>query len=82
MQANIDTVHRQIGELAAMSHQTEEAERKILARAEELLTKVEKELPSAASKAMTGGGDRYRELIDERGRLQQVIAQSRHVLGS
>lgn len=77
MQANIDNTHRQLGELAAMSHQTQEAERRILAKALEMLTKVEADLPKAASAALTGGGDHYQHLIAERGRLQQVVAQAR-----
>lgn len=77
MQDHIDNTHKQLGELAAMSHQTQEAERKILARAEELLGQVEKDLPEASSTANTGGEDNYMHLIAQRGRLQQVIAQAR-----
>lgn len=80
MQDHIDKTHKQLGELAVMSHQTQEAERKILAAAEEQLVKVEKDLPAAASAAHTGGEDAYMHLIAERGRLQLVIAQSRQHL--
>ena len=81
MQSNIDTTTKHLGELAAMSHQTQAAEQRILDRAKELLAQVEKDLPTAAGESMTGGADRYQELIAERGRLQQVIAQARAHLG-
>ena len=77
MQSHIDNTHRQLGELAAMSHQTQEAERRILAKALEMLKQVEADLPKASSAAMTGGEDHYMHLIAERGRLQQVVAQAR-----
>lgn len=77
MQTHIDTTRRHLGELAAMSHQTQEAERLILAKAEEMLDQVQKDLSKAATAALTGGEDRYQHLIAERGRLQLVIAQAR-----
>ncbi len=77
MQTNIQTTTKNLGELAAMSHQTQEAERRILKRAEELLADVERELPAAQAKANTGGGDEYMHLITQRGRLNQVIAMAR-----
>lgn len=82
MQAHIDSAHRNLGELAAMAHQTQEAERKILARAEEQLEKVQADLKAAGAAAMTGGGDKYMALVAERGRLQQVIASARQHLGA
>lgn len=82
MQDHVDKAHAQLGELAAMSHQTQEAEHKILAEAERMLAQVERDLPAAAGAAMTDGKDRYMELIAERGRLQQVIAQARQHLGA
>ena len=82
MQSHIDNTHRQLGELAAMSHQTQEAERRILAKALEILKQVEADLPKAASTAMTGGEDHYMHLIAERGRLQQVVAQARKHLAT
>lgn len=80
MQAHIDNTHRQLGELAAMSHQTQEAERRILARAQEMLTQIEADIPAARSASLTGDGDHYMHLIAERGRLQQVVASSRQYL--
>jgi hypothetical protein len=77
MQEHIDTTHKHLGELAAMSHQTQEAERRILARAEEMLEQVQTDLKAAAGTALTTGGQAYQDLIAEQGRLQQVIAQAR-----
>lgn len=80
MQAHVDDTHRKLGELAAMSRQTEAAERQIMTRATERLEQVQVELKVAGAEAMTGGGDKYMELIAERGQLQQVIAQARQHL--
>ena len=77
MQNHIDNTRRQLGELAAMSHQTQEAERKILAKAEEMLEQVMKDIPAAKANSMLGDGEKYMHLIGERGRLQQVIATAR-----
>lgn len=77
MQAHIDNTRRQLGELASMSHQTQEAERKILAKAEEMLQQVMKDIPAAKGNSMLGDSERYMHLIAERGRLQQVIATAR-----
>lgn len=77
MQNHIDNTRRQLGELASMSHQTQEAERKILAKAEEMLHQVMKDIPAAKANSMLGDSERYLHLIGERGRLQQVIATAR-----
>lgn len=77
MQTHIDNTTKQLGELAAMSRQTQEAERRILERAETMLGEVERDLPAAAKVANDGGEDHYMHLIAQRGRLQQVIAQAR-----
>lgn len=82
MQDHIDTTHKHLGELAVMARQTQAAEQKILDEAEKQLAQVEKDLPKAASAAMTGGEDAYTKLIAERGRLHQVIAQARKHLGA
>lgn len=82
MQAHVDDTHRKLGELAAMSRQTQDAEKQILARATERLEQVQTELKDAGAAALTGGGEKYMELIAERGQLQQVIAQARQHLGA
>lgn len=82
MQEHIDTTHKHLGELAMMAHHTQAAEQKILDEAEKQLAKVEKDLPKAASAAMTTGEEAYTHLIAERGRLHQVIAQARKNLGA
>lgn len=83
MQIHIDNTRRKLGELGAMSQQTEAMERKILARAEQLLAEIEKGLGDARVAAMAGGDkerDDYQNMIAERGRLQIVIARSNSVL--
>ncbi len=76
----VDDVRKHLGELGAMANQTVEAERKILTNAEEMLGKVQSQIPAARAKALTGGADAYQELVAERGRLEQVIASARHNL--
>lgn len=80
MQAHIETTHKQLGELAAMAHQTAAAEQQILVKATELLGQVQDDLVKARANAMTGGDAHYQDLVAERGRLQQVIAQARQNL--
>jgi|GEM_PF-2256876 len=83
MKQHIDNTRRQLGELATMSAQTEAMERKILARAEEKLTEVEDGIKKAKPLALVPGAaeaEKYQELIMERGRLHQVIAQAKAVL--
>ena len=79
MKQHIENTRRQLGELGAMSHQTEAMERKILTHAQKLLAEVEQKLPEAQAKATTES-QAYMDLIEERGRLQQVIAQAQAVL--
>ena len=83
MKQHIETTRRHLGELAAMSHQTEAMERQILERAEKHLAKIEGEIDQARIDAVVGDDaakDRYTEMVMERGRLHQVIAQARAVL--
>ena len=83
MQPNPDKVRSNLGELAAMAAQTEEAERKILKMATERLAVVEGQLESARAAALAGGdqeGAKYQELINERGTLHQVIAKAKAIL--
>lgn len=82
MQAHIDDTHRKLGELSVMAQQTEAAERKILARATQRLDEVQAELRKVQGEALVGGGTGYMELVQERGQLQQVIAQARQHLGA
>ena len=83
MTEHIKNTRRQLGELARMAQQTEAAERKILERAETLLNEVQKKIEAARPRALVLGAQeagQYQELIMERGRLQQVIAQAKAVL--
>lgn len=84
MQAHIENTRRQLGDLGAMARQTEDMERRILAIAEERLSGIEGQLAEARVSAMTGDDaakQHYTDLVTERGRLNQVIAQAREVLG-
>mgnify|MGYP000703436174 CR=1 FL=1 len=65
----------------AMAHQTEAMERKIMARAEALLADIEGKIKSewAAGIANDKAQLRYTDMLEERGRLLQVIAQARQV---
>lgn len=65
-----------------MATQTEAMERKILARAEALLADIEGKINSTRSAAISNDDAKqhYKGMIEERGRLQQVVAQARQVL--
>lgn len=84
MKQHIDNTRRQLGELGAMAAQTEAMERKILERAQEQLGKIEGDLDRTRAAAMAGDDAaqaQYTDMVAERGRLQQVIAQAKQVLG-
>ncbi len=85
MKQHIENTRRQLGELAAMSAQTETVERKILERAQQQLAKIQGEIDDARTDAIVGDDEakqRYTHMVEERGRLQHVIAQANSVLGS
>ncbi len=80
MDTSIKDTRAHLGELAHLSAKTEAAERRILDLAEKRLTALEGEMREARGGALTGDGDRYAQLVMERGQLQQVIARARSVL--
>lgn len=83
MKQHVENTRRQLGELGAMAHQTEQAERRILERAESLLADVQKKIDDARKTVLASGAtasQEYQDLIMERGRLHQVIANARQVL--
>ncbi len=83
MNQHIEDTRRQLGELAAMAAQTEAMERTILAHADALLADIEGKIDAARNEALAGDDpakERYADMVEERGRLQQVIAQARAVL--
>lgn len=85
MNTHIENTRRQLGELAALDAKVERAERQILERAESLLSEVQSRLPELRRGALAGGDEAeraYQDAILERGRLNQVIAHSRAVLGT
>lgn len=83
MTQHIEQARRQLGDLAAMAHQTIEMERKILQRAQALITEVAKKMDKARAEAMSGDDtakQAYMDLVMEQGRLNQVIAQAQAAL--
>ena len=83
MKQHIENTRRQLGELGTMSAQTEAMERQILERAQKLLGDIEGKLDQARVDAMSGDDAAkaaYTGMVEERGRLQQVIAQAHSVL--
>lgn len=85
MKQHIENTRRQLGELAAMAHQTEAMERQILERAQHHLKQIEGSIDNARADAMAGDDvakARYTDMVTERGRLQQVIAQAQQVLAT
>lgn len=85
MKQHIENTRRQLGELGAMAAQNEAMERKIMARAEELLKDIEGKIDKARADAMAGDDaakETYTDMVAERGRLHQVIAQARATLQS
>ena len=82
MQPNPDKVRGNLGELAAMAAQTDEAERKILKMATARLEVVESQIEQTRKTAFTNGesAQKYQKLITERGTLHQVIAKANAVL--
>lgn len=85
MNAHIENTRRQLGDLGAMSRQTEDVERRILSIATKQLDAVLGNLDRARVEALTGDDDakaRYADMVTERGRLEQVIATARAELGA
>lgn len=83
MSEHLDTTRRHLGELGAMARKTEDAERRILAAAQEQLATLQAGLEQARARAVTGDDaakDRYTDMVTERGRLEQVIARAHAAL--
>lgn len=78
------TAQRHLGELAVMSTQTQQTERRISARAHELMAAAMKERDESRQAAQAGDPEasrRYQAAVEEIGRCERVIAQSREHLG-
>lgn len=85
MQTQIDTTQRHLGELASMAHQTEETERRILAQAEKRLAEVQMEIMgmhASGDHEAEDNGEKYMNLVQEQGQLNQVIARARQALSA
>ncbi len=80
---HVDGAKRRLSHLAGLSQKTEEAERKILAAAEDRLAVVDADLdklrPRVELNPVAAG--RYQDRMIERGHLVLVIARARKVIG-
>jgi hypothetical protein len=79
----IELTRRHLGELGVMAHKTEQTERNILARAEQLLADIETKINTAQSHAMVGDNESnqdFTDMVEERERLQQVIERAQAIL--
>lgn len=79
MEQHIETTRRQLGELGTMAAQTEAMERQILERAEKRLDEVQAKIDQARTSAAFNSNE-YMGLVEESGRLKQVIAHAMAVL--
>lgn len=85
MKRHIENTRAHLGELNGLAEKTETAERGILQRAEARLEQVnamiERQRPGVEA-APDASQDRYLALVEERGRLEIVVAKARQALGS
>jgi hypothetical protein len=72
-QADIDKLHRQLGELEGESGRQKKGAKQIQAAAVKKLAEIEKKLSELEPMTNT---DEYKELLLEKGILQQVIGQT------
>ena len=74
----------QLQEVATRERGVLATERRILAAAERRLAAVQQAIETTAKTAVAdpGSGERYLQLVLERGRLQQIIAQAEQRLGT
>ncbi len=79
MKEQIKKIQERLHELNALQQKTDSAEQKILASAIQRLDRINAELLKLRSRVLTDkkADKQYRELILERGRLNQVIANGR-----
>ncbi len=83
MKAHIEKARASIGDLGALADKTEAAERRILSAAKERLDAVQADIESlrpGLEAAADSQQDRYLELIEERGKLNTVIARAEKAL--
>jgi len=84
MTPNPDRLHGDLGELATMSHHVDATERRILARATELLDAAVKTAEANRRDALAGVAEasrRYQAAIAEKHRCEMVLAQAKKNLG-
>ncbi len=84
MKLHSDKTKAQLGELGALSHKTEAAERRILEIAEKRLEEVQQALDRpqvGADSAPDEDQEQLLQMTTERAQLHQVIARSKQALG-
>jgi hypothetical protein len=85
MKPNPDKIKSHLGELGALSAQTQKMEQKILTSAQKRLSVVEKSIDPARIAAQSGAAEaeeKYQSLILERGQLHIVISKAKHILAA
>lgn len=85
MKPNPEKIKSHLGELGALSAQTQKMEQKILQSAQKRLSVVEKSIEPARVAALSGvaeAEDKYQSLILERGQLHIVISKAQHILAA
>jgi len=79
MKEHIKKIHNSLYELNALQQQTQAAEQNILEASVQRLDRINADLLKLRRRVLTdeSADKQYRELILERGRLHQVVANSR-----
>lgn len=82
MKQQIDNTRRQLGELSALSAKTDAAERKILDAAQKRREWVVGQIAELRPRALleSEAGEQYQSLVEERAKLDIVIAQAQRQL--
>lgn len=82
MKHHTQTLHRRLTELQGLKQQTRAVEERILQFAADRLDVVNADIDKLLNRSLINetASDRYKKLILERGRLHQVIANSRRHL--
>jgi hypothetical protein len=84
LKKHIDNTREKLGDLGAIAHKTEAAERKILESALTRREAVEAQIKRARAgiaAAPKSTEDRYLDLVSERGQLDVVISRAKKALG-
>lgn len=83
MKRHIANTQKHLGELAGLAERTKRAEERILKQAEKRLGEVQASIARAQPgivAAPDAAQARYQDLVEERGKLEMVVAQAKRVL--